>query len=529
MKKQFSSMLVISIVIALVACSGGGGGKSEGGGTQSGVQLSGTIVGGGPAPKFSGPFLVSAPALTPNAVWAIPIAKMQGANVDPVNFMLREETPIGPGGIFTFNLKKTITMREIVAKVPAMDYTGFTLDSVFDVDWMLVEMSGNTPVSVIRLAADLTYDSMMSIPLSAFTPTSLDLGIVSGGTASLTVGAIASDVTMSSGSLAAIARADDILGTITDIIRNCDINNNKCYSARQSFAFKGLYSNISSTVTASYDLAGAYQGYQIYFDVNDYYGKGDFDGICPVSAGTPSVVYTLAPPAPISIQSVTYSPSSPLTTSGTNTGVRANINNGAYTECFKGALPLYFRKSNTTNDWNLQFITGDSASQLATAFPAGDWVLSRNSATIARFEFSLAKPVDGSNYPIVIVPGIRLSVNPLDGSISAVNVKWHRWTGSAYEEVTDAALLNSMMGGFELSMDDMDGAVNANPSDASRRSVQINNIDFATSSVNVSSPGDAKGPFYYNYQLEAKYNLDYIGISYQFGGQSFRFVWATYL
>ncbi len=486
------------------------------------VQLSGTIAGAGGAAAFRS--MSAAPPVT-DAVWAVPIAKMQGANIDPVNFMLRKTSAISTGGTFSFTLEKTMTMAEIKAKVPTIDAGGYADSTVFDVDWMLVKMAGVSPVGVIALQGDATYDTLLSIPLSAFTPTTLQIGTVdaTSGVATLSVSSLASNVTMSASSLVAMARMDDILGTIKDVIRNCDIANNKCKSAQQSFVFTGVYSALAGT--AAYDIGGKYEGYQLYFDLNDYYTKTDFDAICPIS-GPPTVVYTLAPPQPLSVQSVTYSIGSPLTTGATATGVRSDLNSGAYTQCFKNTEPLYFRKSNTTNDWHLQFVTGDRASQLITAFPSGDWVLSRNSTTVAVFEFSLAKPVDASGKPIIIVPAVQLVLDgTVDKGINAINVRWYQWSGTAYVQVTDTALLNSLMGGFEISMDDMYGITG----DTNRRSLQTNGIDFATSTIDVSAPSDGKGKFHYNSLSTSIYNLDYMGVGYQFGGQSFRFAWATYL
>jgi hypothetical protein len=530
----FEGLLAImaATVFTCTGCNNGGGGSNSTAGTSTGtttgtstgsaVRLTGTITGSMNAGLFKSS---KAAALTVDEVWAIPIAKMQGANIDSVNVMLRKTSTLTTNGDFTFDLEKTITLSDILAKIPTMDTGDMPADSVFDVDWMLVQMSGAEPVSVIALQGDTTYDSLLSIPVSAFTPGSMNVGVVdpASGVATLTVSSLSGDVTMSSASLAALARADNIMATIKDVIRNCDITANKCYSGRQSFVFTGSYGNLTA---GTYDTAGSYSGYQLYFKLTDYFDKTDFDGICPAS-GPATVEYQLTPPGPISVGSVTYYSLS----SGTSNTVTLNdLNGGAYTECFKDGVSLYLRKDNspTSSSWDLQFITGDN--MLISATPPGDWVLSRKGSgdpgftDLARFEFSLANPVDASGFPIVFVPAIRFDTDGSSG-ITMLHLKWYQNDGAGtFVEVTDTAMLDSLMGGFEVSMDDFSGTT----IDSTRRSAQLNNISFGTASIDVTDL-DGKGKFYYNYSLEDKYSLEYIGVDYMFGGQSFRFAWSKYM
>lgn len=525
MKKLVAFYVSVMVLSILTACGGGGGGASSTNNTStSQTQLSGTISSSSPVPGMRAG---RAPAV-PDSVWAVPIAKMQGANIDSLNFALRKTSALDAGGNFSFSLAKTISLAEIVAQVPTLDTTGFDPSAVFDVDWLLVEMAGQIPMNVIALQGDASFDSMLTMPISVFTPGSMNLGIVDAntGVAALGVSAIASSVTLSTDSLKAIARSDKILKSIKDIIRNCDLTTNKCISARQSFVFMGNYLNL--TDAANYDRAGSYSGYQFYFDLTDYFTTADFDGICPAS-GSASVRYQLVPPGPISVESVTYSSLNPLS-SGAGPGTNINIitsGTATYTECFKSGAPLYVRKNNNNaSDWSFQFITGDQASQLTTATPAGDWILSRATTTdpveIGRFEFALANPVDASGNPIIFVPAVRFDTDgAADPHVTMLHIKWYQWIGSGYVEITDMDLLNSLIGGFSIAMDDFQGIV----SDGNRRSYYVSNNAFGTSSIDVSNPTDGKGPFLYNSISTTNYNLDYLGVDYQFGGQSFRFAW----
>ncbi len=528
MKKEWKSVVfALTLALALAAfnaaCSDK---KSDTTDQNTGtVTLSGTVTGASQAPGAQAGAM--APAVA-DEVWAIPIAKMQGANIDAINVMLRETAALDDSGSFTFNLGKTITVEEVAAVYP--DVTNeFPAGTTFDVDWLLVMMNGTTPVNVVELQGDTTYDGMISIPLSAFEPTSMNLGNVSStdGAATLTVGGIESDVTLSSSSLAALARTDDILRTIKDIIRNCDTATNKCISAQQSFIFMGDYANIVDA--ASYDKASSYSGYQVPFYLTDYYDKTDFDGICPAS-GPVTIVYQLTPPGDVAVlvsgQTVTFDTANPWS-SGTNTGTIQTTNDGL--KCFKDTL--YVGKSDASDDWMLQFLTGDTAEQLTTDMPAGDWVLSRSSdggatfTQIATFEFALAKPVDDQGNPIVFVPAIRFDTDgTADNGLTTVHIKWYQHNGTDYAEVTDAALLDSLLGSFQFSMSDGNGVA---PDNVQRYdSVMVESFD--TASLDVSDL-EGNGKFYYNYTGADKYRLDYVGISYQFGGQSFRFAWTNYL
>jgi hypothetical protein len=523
MKRLSVMLFAVAALSMLFACGGGGGSDQGNNNASSETQLSGTIATSTAAPGMRAS---RAPAATPDSVWAVPIAKMQGANIDRVNFILHKTSALDANGNFSFSLAKSISLADIMAQVPNLDAEGFPPDTVFDVDWLLVEMAGSIPLNVIALQGDASFDSMLTMPLSVFTPGSMNLGNVDAdtGVAALGVSDIAGDVTLSSSSLQAMARSDKILKSIKDIIRNCDLTTNKCISARQSFVFMGHYSNLTG---ATYDKAGSYSGYQFYFDLTDYFDSADFDGICPES-GPVTVEYQLTPPSAVSVETVTYDASNPFS-SGTGTGNLTLITSGTetYTQCFKNTMPLYLRKSNSnSSDWSLQFITGDEASQLTTATPAGDWVLSRKTTTapveIGRFEFALANPVDALGNPIVFIPSVRFDTDGApDPHLTMLHIKWYQWVGSGYVEITDAALLNSLMGGFEISMDDFDGI----DSDTSRRSYQENGISFAVSSFDVSNPSDGKGPFLYNSTSTTSYNLTYFGVGYEFGGQSFRFAW----
>ncbi len=539
------AFLVITVgALCFGGCSGGGGSSNSGGPGDSGstsVHLSGTISTSSPATGLRS--LSTAPTLTTTEVWALPIAKMQGASIDKMNYMLRKTTTPDASGNFSFDLKKTISLAEIIAQYPGVKTDGMPTDTVFDVDWMLVQMTDTTPINVIALPGDTNYDSLLSIPLSAFTQADLNIGAVdpASGLASFPVSSMANDVTLSSSSLQAMARADSILATIKDVIRNCDMNNSKCVSGRQSFVFMGDYSQL----VTSYATATSYSGYQLYLDLTDYFNSTDFDSLCGTAIApsgtsfTAALEYKLTPPVSISILSgitpTTYSPANPITTGTIGTMVSRNTNTNnegtsTYIDCFDsgGNNPIYLRKNvNNVNDWLLQFITGDQPGYLIKDASQGDWILSRvtgtGSTNIATFQFALGNPVDAGGNPIVFVPGVQIDTDGgSPAAVTTVHVKWYQWNGSAYVEVTDTALLTSLLGSFSLAVEDFNGITGS----TERRAVHLNGQSFSTASFDVTNPSDGKGSFYYNYGAEDRYALQYCGIDYSYGGQSFRFAWS---
>lgn len=523
--KRLITMSAVAAATLLGSACGGSSGNTN----VSLVQLVGTVTTGttvGPAMKAS----VAALASTANQVWAMPVAEMQGANIDRLNLLLRQAAILDGSGNFTFNLKKTITIEDVVAVMPSAAGQ-FPAGTVFNVNWLLVLVDNTTtpptPVSVVELQGDIAGEGLVAIPLSAFSKNNLDLGTIDAqtGASTTTVSGLAADLSLSSSHLSSLVRTNRILKKIMDIIRNCDLATGDCYEARQSYVFMGNYDNLIDL--ANYDTAGSYSGYQLYFDVTDYFDKTDFDGICP-GTGSATVQYHLTPPGPVEVLGITYDLANPFD-SGAEAGELKEINDGAYTQCFKNPLPLYVRRDNaaTSQDWSLQFITGDEADQVTDDTPLGFWTLSRKSSgetdytNLAQFEFAIGNPVDSEGHPVVFVPAVRFDTDGLTPTgLTTLNVKWYQYIGAGYVEITDTTLLTSLLGSFQISLDDMDGIIGA----TDRRSAQQNGIPFSTSSIDVSDL-DSKGKFLYDYSLEDQYNLDYFGISYGFAGQSFRFAW----
>ncbi len=543
--------------LVLISCGGGGGGGSTPDPNAAGnVNVTGLV--GGAAPAMG---RIAAQAAAPDAVWAIPIAKMQGASLDPINVLLRQEAALGAGGSFSFDLGKSLSAPEIAAVFPGLYDEGFSPTDVFEVDWILVLMSGTTPISYVELEEATSGSGLMNLPISFYSGGSLDLGIVdpSTGSATTSVASISTNINLTAAQLATIAKVDDLFKSLEDLLRNCDftVDPAVCVSGRLSHAFSGTAHPAAS---GSDVIASIYGGYQIYFDVNDRHDDSDFAAMCDNSgsaAGSAaSVEYRLTPPG----GGVTATESSVVTAYGSGnpmlsgTGLGSTNANGSGRDCFKDSsagngsanIGMYLRDDADGEDgsaWLLQFVTGDN--DLIFGFPAGSWVLERRAdpsnlagatfSPVGSFRFEFSSPLDANDKPKVFVPSLRVTADALSGQINSLTIKWWQYTGagaSGYEPA-DVELLNDLLGGFGVSVDDFDGTSgNGN----SRRSARTNKVAFAAetvldltpSAIATTLPDDSDGgaPFFYSCNTDGtNFEAVYIGIDYQIAGQGMRFVW----
>ena len=194
----------------------------------------------------------------------------------------------------------------------------------------------------------------------------------------------------------------------------------------------------------------------------------------------------------------------------------------------------------------VEFVTGDT--DLITGIPTGDWLLERradaNGVTnvawsagteddVGRFDMTIGNPIQGG-IPIVVVPNLVINYDSNNSDrIEFLEVTWYQHDGvDTYELVTDTALLDELLGGWELSIDDFPDVTEIE----GRVDSQANGISFTTSTVPLGADPSAGGilettrPIFYDSsnvscpQTDDVYEADYIGIGYSLAGQNFRFV-----
>ncbi len=533
--------------LVLISCGGGGGGGSAPDPNAAGnVNVTGLV--GGAAPAMGR--IAAQAAGTPDRIWAIPITKMQGSQLDPINILLREVAMLDASGNFELSLGKSITAPEVAAVYPGLYNQGFSPDDVFEVDWILVLMDGTTPVGTIELS-DAT-NGLINLPISAFSSNSLDVGSVdpSTGAATTTVGSLATNVTLSAAQLLTIAKLDDMFKALEDLLRNCDFSVDPavCVSGRLSHAFQGDH----DLAAAGDNRATSYGGYQIYFDLADKYDDSEFASLCAIGSATPGdaagVEYRLTPPGNVTaVEGSVPTVFNATTPMQTGDGLGTVSANGSGVDCFKNStitggsanVGIYVRDDSAGvdgSDWLLQFVTGDQ--DLISGNPSGFWTLERRTdpatSTVwtseGQFRYEFSSPVDTNSNPKIFIPSLRVDTDA-NSQITSLTIKWWEYDGSGFQPA-NVALLNNLLGGFGISVDDFDGTTG---NGGSRRSASANGLTFATQTVldltpaNIATtlPDDsATGGFKYSCSIDPdSFEALYIGIDYSIAGQGLRFVW----
>ncbi|MDH5446146.1 MAG: hypothetical protein OEY52_11365 [Gammaproteobacteria bacterium] len=97
---------------------------------------------------------------------------------------------------------------------------------------------------------------------------------------------------------------------------------------------------------------------------------------------------------------------------------------------------------------------------------AGWWYLKKDGATIARFDFEVARPADDSGKPLVYIPVPRISTDG-NGKVSSVDIKWFRYDTATtnHVEITDYKVIDTLMTHSFVEVTDMIGTTNSNTSE----------------------------------------------------------------
>jgi len=412
------TMGIIAVLgLSLQGCGGGGGGSSSGAGT---IQLSGAIVSNGSytfGKVFKGISFAPGP-ITIDKVVAIP---MNRGSLDARNMTSRVTGTIGADGTFDLTLPK-------------------------DKDWLLV-LIDSPSTFVGSLAIDAGSDSLLSLPATVSTLSSLNLGTITGtgfgggGDAISSAATVtASNFGMTPAQLAAMAKSDDVFKNARNIINNFDTATGIWYQLRPDFTWHGDYATIMSGVFSG--PTWTYHSYNFQMDTNAT--NLTIDNLCSGASFTP-VGWT--PPSDVTDGITTYGTTTPITNSAAtcttylSDGVPATQASGGNfyaTDAYWGpsgtisySLPIWFQG----------------------AIPTGAWTWKENGVIKATFDPSVSTPVhtDGVR-SLGYVPSIRLTVNG-SNVITAVDVEWYYFDGSAYQPVTtaaDLAVMSHLMDGYEI-------------------------------------------------------------------------------
>jgi len=420
MNNRFSStqfgkvVLALSLVLGIAfigaGCSSGGGSSSSDANVNGNIKLSGAVgTGYQAAAKMKSGFF--AKIFTTIGFGTPAYAALTDPTVDQVVAI-----PMERGSLAAFN------MRDSVASSINADKT-FSLLLPVDRDWLLV-MINSAETGTNRFVGSLALntggaDSLLNIPVTQATFTTMNLGIISRDTSTTGNDAIsqntvtALDFNLTAGQLATMAKTDDIFRNAKNIINNYNPATGIYHEMRTDFHWSGNYGGLTSLSTPSYTSIG------VSFQQDTNSTGVTMSGLCN---GTDTVEFV--PSEVVSNGVTTFGPTAPISSIGM-TCMNIMMNGGTFQQTSTGSGGNVFA-SNAYG--NLSY----GPYGRYTVLPAR-WDVKENGVVKAQFDMAAAHPpqtADGR--PKGYVPSFKINV---DGTkkITSVDVAWYY-----YDEASDS-------------------------------------------------------------------------------------------
>lgn len=401
--------------LALTACTGGGGSGSALPADRT-VIVSGSVgsgygippgAAGAPSVLFSGETRTSV-----DRIVAIPLFR---GSLKAESMASRKESVINSDSTFSLDLDK-------------------------DKDWLLALIDTTAPdndrfVGSLAVSTGAT-GSLLFMPLTSASVNMIDLGTVARAPSSAD-GIADADIsvafTMTGEALSTLARTDGLFRNAKNIVNNYDAGTGIWYQLRPDFSWCGDYFTLlSSTDPAAYTFLG------LNFQMDTNSPSVTMDQIC--TAG--SMTLELVPPQPVSSETVTYGPSSPLTNSGT---------------CGSYVVSGMTHTQTTSGDFSATDAYGNISYSTIPRFdsvPAGNWLWNENGVTRAVYDMAGAHlPLAADGRPMGFVPSFKVNFNNMDERrITSIDVKWKYYdpVQNGYVELTDLSVLAHAIGSAEV-------------------------------------------------------------------------------
>lgn len=259
----------------------------------------------------------------------------------------------------------------------------------------------------------------------------VNLGKITGAGADVTSEVKASDaLDISSSALETFAD----MGRILKSVKN-DYMNTK-WSVTPFYFWNGNSNGHSNLIDQWSDVAAStYHGYGFYVPSNGDQGLSQAD----VCGGKP--IEFIPPGGSLTLKN----PDSSLRTTPKFTNTGTSVGNS---DTCNGGTDYYARRDERDGQvsYMLNFGTGGSIQNS----PEGLWTMKVDGAEVGHFDLASSMPVDANRKPLVFIPRARF--NSSNGNIVSVDVELHRWTGSAYEKVTDLDPVRRLFKAFEVSI-----------------------------------------------------------------------------
>ena len=424
------AVLVSLLIVYALGC--GGGSTTTAAGDGGSVAVSGTL-GTGYTPASASPASASPMSVSNgvvNRVMALP------------NF----------GGVLNAN---SITQAKTAS---VADDGTFSLSLGNDKNWVLVlEDTAATDlterfVGYIALKVDPT-SSLLSIPVSATSGTSLGLGTISksGDTGITDNTASASDFMLTAGQLATLARTDDLFKSVKNLVINYNATTGSYIMPMPIFEFTGNIDGMDNAFPSASDYS--YTSYQINLLPN--MPGFTMDNVCG-AAGATKVRLALYPPDGASVTdslgSMTYDSTHPIENdfAECSTASDAAVEADEPTDTFPppaGSGDFYANNREASKGYpvTLEFGRGGGEGLIGDV-PAGYWRYEVNDVLAGQFDIAVASPWAGGLINAV-VPVLKVNRDAITGLISSIDIKWYRPndTYTGYVELTDISVLKQLV------------------------------------------------------------------------------------
>lgn len=418
------AVLVMLLIVYAIGC-GGGGTTAAGGGS---VAISGTLGTGYSTvdPTFPMSVRTRAPVTFVNRIMALP--NFRGA-LNANSITQAKTAPVAADGSFSLSLENDRNWLLVLENTNALDLTGRF-------------------VGYIALKVDPT-SSLLSIPVSAASATSIGLGTISksGDTGITDNAASTSDFTLDAGQLGALARTDDLFKSVKNLVINYDNTTGSYIIPMPTFEFRGIYYRMDNWFAIPEDYS--YRSYQVSLLPN--MPGFTIDNVC----GAEKVNLALYPPAGASVTDRlginTYNSTNPITNDfaecSTVSGVtEANEQTSTFpTPPGYGDFYASNREAGLGYPVALEFGRG-GGDGLIDNVPTGYWRYEVDNVIKGQFDLAVASPWTGTRVNAV-VPVLRVNRSATTGQITSIDIKWYRPddTGPGYVELEDISVLRQLI------------------------------------------------------------------------------------
>ncbi len=424
MNKSLCALVVLgTFTLFVLAACGGGGGGSDTNTANNNVTLSGSVgTGYQAAPKISMGFFEN--MLSYLGIGTHAYAALTDPVVDQVVAI-----PVDRGSLRSDAMSGRVTS--------SIDSSGnFSMTLSKNYDWLVILINSaatGTSRYVGSVGISTGSDSLLNLPATVASITTLDLGAVTRPTTSSTDAISTNSVTgtefnMTAAQLATCAKADDLFRNAKNIVNNYDTVTGLYYQLRSDFSFTGVYSQLTTTFS---DPAYGYVGMNFQMDTTS--PSVTMSDLC--SVGTMTV--KLVPPGDVSDGSTTYNASNPLSSGVTPSCTPLVVSGQTYTQSWSGNI--YATDAYTQGLGGMSYSTGVWFTSL---IPDGYWIWMENDVPKAWFDITgVNPPVTLSGKPQGFVPSFKINLvsgATTTGQIDSVDVQWYY-----YDVTTDSFVLLS--------------------------------------------------------------------------------------